>query len=243
MGLFSQNAKASVDPIAKAIARYQSARSNIIILVALTVINIVIMLTGSFTYFLFSACVPYFLVDIGMIFCGKYPAEYYEGYMLPSDFFGDEFLAIMGVLAAIILAFYAFFYFRTKKISVGFMVATLVFFILDTAVMVMFYGGDLDAFLDYAFHIYIIVAQVLGIRAASHLKKAEAAGEYHGEMSLFPTFGAPAAEAPVNADVADGAASEMQEPAEEASGEAAEEAAEKAVEEASSDAGTDQVFH
>ena len=48
--------------------RYHVGRINILILAAFTLINIVMLAAGNYTYFLFSAAVPYLLVDYGMFF-------------------------------------------------------------------------------------------------------------------------------------------------------------------------------
>ena len=57
--------------------KYMGARHNLLLVVVFTLINIVLLLVQSNTYFLFSATIPYFLADLGMVLCGKYPAEYY----------------------------------------------------------------------------------------------------------------------------------------------------------------------
>ena len=175
MGIFSRTVR-STDPLDIAARRYHTARTNILFLVVLTLVNLALQLAGSFTYFLFSASIPYYLVDMGRFLCGKYPEEVYGGLMTEADFLGGGFLALMIAIALIILAVYALLYFFSKQVRVGLMVTTLVLFALDTLMMLYLYGFAIDMIIDYGFHIYIIVAQVLGIRAAVYLKNAAAAG-------------------------------------------------------------------
>ena len=58
-------------------SRYKSARANILFVIGFTVLNIVLLLFQSDSYFLFSACIPYLAVDLGMILCGIYPETFY----------------------------------------------------------------------------------------------------------------------------------------------------------------------
>ena len=58
--------------------RYNTARHNILSVVIFTLINIILCVTNSGRYFLFSAFVPYMLVGMGMFECGLYPTEYYN---------------------------------------------------------------------------------------------------------------------------------------------------------------------
>lgn len=185
MGISKNNCKVKKDPTVTAVSRYMTARNDILLLVLMTVVNIALQVSGSFTYFLFSASVPYLLLDTARLLCGMYPAEYYPSNVTSADFFGKGLFAVMLVIALLIVAVYLFFFFRTKRVSVGFMSATLILFALDTVVLFLFCGISADLLIDYAFHVYIIVAQVLGIRAASYLKQEEAAGRFGGVIPSF----------------------------------------------------------
>ena len=50
--------------------RYSGARLNILLVAAFTLLNIIFLAAESGTFFLFSAYIPYLLVDMGMLFCG-----------------------------------------------------------------------------------------------------------------------------------------------------------------------------
>ena len=87
------------------VSKYSAARSNLLLIVVFTALNLLLLATNSGTYFLFSASVPYLIGDLGMFLCGRYPDELYEG--LEGMFFLDtSFFVIMMVIAFLILALY-----------------------------------------------------------------------------------------------------------------------------------------
>ena len=61
------------------ISRYSAARTNLLLMIDFSLVNILMLATNSGMYFLFSASIPYFITDIGMTLCGKYPEEFYQG--------------------------------------------------------------------------------------------------------------------------------------------------------------------
>lgn len=149
-------------------AKYTNARHDILLLVIFTVINCALLLLNANTYFLFSAFIPYSLVDDGMFWTGKYPAEYYEDFD-GLQFENDSYLVIMCVLAVICLAVYVLCWLFSKK-KVGWMIATLVFIVIDTLALLFFVGFAVDWLIDYLFHAYIIYCLVRGIIAHNKLK-------------------------------------------------------------------------
>ena len=58
-------------------AKYNNSRWNLLLVAAFTAINVIFLAVQSNSYFLFSAYIPYAMVDFGLFFCGMYPAEYY----------------------------------------------------------------------------------------------------------------------------------------------------------------------
>ena len=147
--------------------KYSAARSNLLIVVAFSLVNILMLATNSGTYFLFSASVPYLLTDIGMGLCGMYPPEYYEGlegmYILDKSVF-----AILFVISLLILGVYLICWIFSKK-KCGFLITALVLFSIDTVVMLLSYG--LSSIVDLVFHVWIIVILSMGINAHFKLKK------------------------------------------------------------------------
>ncbi len=148
--------------------RYQSYRHEIIFVVLCTVINAVLLLTNADTYFLFSAYVPYFMITMGMMMCGKFPAEYYED-LDGMELLDDSFLVVMCVLAAIGIGIYVLCWFMAKK-RVGWLVAALVLISLDTIAIFLLAGIDMTMILDYIFHGLIIYSLVMGIITDKKLK-------------------------------------------------------------------------
>ncbi len=147
--------------------KYSAARSNLLIVVAFSLVNILMLATNSGTYFLFSASVPYLLTDIGMALCGMYPPEYYEGlegmYILDKSVF-----VILLVISLLILGVYLICWIFSKK-KCGFLITALVLFSIDTVVMLLSYG--LSSIVDLVFHVWIIVILSMGISAHFKLKK------------------------------------------------------------------------
>ena len=140
--------------------KYQSARHNILLVVAFTLINIILLVTNSNTYFLFSAAIPYFIVDLGMLLCGKYPAEYYAGELAGMEVLNDTFFVVTLVVTAVILLLYLLSWIFCKKPRVGWMIFALVFFVLDTVGMLCLTGISSDAIVDVVFHGWVIFSLI-----------------------------------------------------------------------------------
>lgn len=152
---------------------YHMARHSMLLVIAFTAINIVMLLSGSFTYFLFSATIPYFIVDMGMLLAGKYPAEMYpEGWELPA--LGGGFLAVMVVLAFLVIALYFLCWLLSKKQRVAFLIGALVLFTVDTIALFVLYGIDATMLVDYIFHALFLFE--LGRGVYDYFKYKEQAG-------------------------------------------------------------------
>jgi len=152
-------------------SRYATARNNILLVVALTLINIVLLVTNANTYFLFSAYIPFFLVDLSMLLCGMYPADFYTGDFAGMEFLPKEFLVITLVIAAVILVLYLLSWVFSKKQKVGWLTFALILFGVDTLAMLLFQGFMMESILDYVIHAWVIFSFISGITAFSKLKK------------------------------------------------------------------------
>lgn len=150
--------------------KFMSARHNLLLVVIFTAVNIGLMLVNSNTYFLFSASIPYYLVDLGMFLCGKYPQEYYMG-MGELELLANSFLAVMIVIAVVILALYLLSWIFSKKPRVGWMIFALVFFVLDTLFMLAVMGITADMIVDILFHAWVLISLTSGIVSYFKLKK------------------------------------------------------------------------
>lgn len=152
-------------------SKYASARHNILLIVAFTVVNIILLVAQSNTYFLFSAYLPYLIVDFGMVLCGMYPAEYYGEDLSGIEFLDKNFLTVMLVIAAVVLILYLLSWIFSKKSRVGWMILALVFFGIDTIAMLALNGIALDMIVDIVFHVWVVVSLIGGVSAHYKLKK------------------------------------------------------------------------
>lgn len=150
-------------------AKYASARRDILIVLGFTIINIILLMTNSNTYFLFSAYIPYLIVGFAMLFCGKYPVEFYEG--LEMEFYGDAVFGVMLAMAAIVLVMYLLSWFLSDKGRVGWLIFAAVLFGLDTAGMLLLDGISGDNIMDIVFHAWFLISIIGGISACMKLKK------------------------------------------------------------------------
>lgn len=146
-------------------SRYSSSRTSLLIVILFTVINIVLLLLESDTYFLFAAFIPYYLVTLGMLMCGKFPAEYYTEELAGIEFVDSSFLAVTLIMAAVILILYFLGWLISKKHKVGWLIFSLVLFSLDTLSMLAMSGLVIDMLIDIVFHGWVIFELARGIYA------------------------------------------------------------------------------
>ena len=156
------------------INRYNSARANLLLVAVFTLINLLLLISKSYTYFLFSASIPYILTDTAMFLCGMYPEEYYleffEGEFTNAEFLGKSLFVVALVVSLVIIALYVLAYFLSKKQKVGWMIFALAFFVIDTLFLFIMYGFAVDMLLDIAFHVWVIVSLSMGIHAYFKIK-------------------------------------------------------------------------
>ena len=148
--------------------KYKSARLSLILFFAISVLNIVLALTGSDSYYLWTAIIPYYLVVFGMLYCGKLPPEYYED-LEGFEFWDPSVLTVFVVIAFIMIAFYGIFWLCSRKNRIGWLVAALVFVVVDTLGIFVF-GFDFSMILDVIFHVWMIYSLAVGIFAGRKLK-------------------------------------------------------------------------
>ncbi len=131
----------------------KAGRSNLLIAIILTVLNIVMLIAGSDSMLLFSISVPYYAVIFGVILGGQ------------------ELLITGCVIATVILLAYFLCWLFSKK-HVGWLIAALVLMIMDTLALIAFYmlAGEISGILDFIFHALIIYYIASGISSAKKLK-------------------------------------------------------------------------
>lgn len=139
----------------------KSARSTLLIAVAFTVLNIVLLLIGSNRYFLYSATIPYYLT--------------FFGYMFDNFMVGTYTLTGL-TMAVVPVAVLALSWYLSKQNHRWLMAATVVF-VLDTAAMVamLVWTGDIgSSVLDIVFHGWVLLCLIRGVRSAAWLKNMPA---------------------------------------------------------------------
>ena len=169
MGFFKNKNTQNMSESQKLASRYNSARHNILLVIAFTVINCVLCAAGSSSYFLFSAAIPYYFVTDGLYWTGNMPAEWYGADFQPDP--DNSYLYICLAVSVVVLAFFVLSWFLSKKHGYGWLVAALVLFAADTFAMFYFYGFSADMIMDFAFHAWVLVSLASGIIAAINLKK------------------------------------------------------------------------
>ena len=171
-GFFNQNQGLSERAMLE--NRYRSSRIDLLLVAVMTLVNIIFVITGSDTYFLFSATVPYLLSFVSALYCGMLSPEVYE--YLEIDPATAEFLPapvfyVALAIALIFTALYVLAFFLSNKGRYGWLIFALVFFIIDTLIMFGYYGISFDMIIDLLFHIWVLYYLIAGISAAKRFKE------------------------------------------------------------------------
>ena len=144
------------------LSQYRVARNEIMMAVAFTAINIVLLLINGLNNgvaFLFSITVPYYCVGYGMAFTNE---------------FGSAVFLASGIIAALIMLGLYIMFFVLSKERPGCLTTLLIMFSVDTlavTVMLFLFGFDASALFDVLFHALILFNLVRGVNAASKLKE------------------------------------------------------------------------
>ncbi|MBO5224488.1 MAG: hypothetical protein J6C23_08255 [Clostridia bacterium] len=154
---------------------YQSARWDIMLLIALTVINIGITLFTNESGYISAAAIPMFLVRLGKIMCGKMDNAFYEKNYPDIEFMDNSFMVWMIVAAVVIIGIYVLLWFLSQKYTVPLIIAGALI-LIDTVSMFFIYTDAFDffRFCDYAIHAIMIVMIAIGVHAGFKLKKIRA---------------------------------------------------------------------
>lgn len=140
--------------------RYNSARATLIAVVLFTAINIVLNYLDVGYYLVFCAAIPFYIVDFAKGLTGHYPPEFYEQGFEPLP---DAVYYAAIAVAAVITLIYLVFWIASSKGRYGWLIAALVFFIVDTVGLYFLYGFDTSMILDYVVHVVIIITMIAGV--------------------------------------------------------------------------------
>lgn len=142
-----------------------SGRHSLLLILIFTLVNLVMVLLDTGTYFLFSASVPYYLTLLGKAF---------------DNGFADGAWSVNGtctivalVVSVVVLTLYFLCWLLSDK-RPGWLTVALVLFVVDTVGMVAFtyllYDNPAANIIDVVFHVWAIVELFQAVRAHKKLK-------------------------------------------------------------------------
>lgn len=141
------------------LAAYGKARSNLLLMLGLTVVNVVLLAVGAPLSFPFSAFLPQLAVDFGLSF---------------TELTGNvAFILLGGALAAATVGIYLLSWKLSEK-NWRWLVTALVIFSIDCAALLawfVFTGFDAYYIIDILFHVWVMICLVPGARAGAELSK------------------------------------------------------------------------
>ena len=157
--------------------RYKTSRMNLLLVVVFTMVNLILLVTNSNVYFLFSAFIPNFIAEIGMFVCGRFPKELYTEELADMVFLDNTVFVILLIISVALTLLYLLAWYMSSKQRVGWLIFALAFFSLDTLGMLFINGISFDAAFDILFHAYVLYYLIIGVRAHYGLKRAKAEEE------------------------------------------------------------------
>lgn len=146
-------------------AKAKSGRHSLLLIIIFTIINLVMLLADSGTYFLFSASVPYYVTLL--------LKALENGFSTGAWVNGPATIGAL-VFSFVVLTVYFLCWLLSDKHR-GWLTTALVLFIIDTIAMLVFcwllYDNPLPNVVDLVFHMWAIVELFQAIRAQKKLRK------------------------------------------------------------------------
>lgn len=187
MGLFNKNADPNAaKPVKSPETTFAAARSNLLLVVGFTVVNLILTLVNANLYFLFSATVPQFILGLGYVFETT------------------TAITVAAVIAFLCAGVYLLCWWLSKKHH-GWMVVAMILFALDTLASLGMLLVDGSMFIDLLFHVWVLYYLISGTSAMVKMKKQAEQPEmpvYAEGAPVYPAEFAPPAE-PVYAQPAE----------------------------------------
>lgn len=171
MALFGNNQQIATSKAQVWANRYRNARMDLLCVVILTAVNLVLLATDGDTYFVFSASIPYAIASLARYMCGLYPEDWYEGGYGAYEFYDPSLFYMALAFGAVIVVVYLLCFIFSSKNRVGWMIAGLSLFSLDTLFMLWYYGITSDMVIDLVFHVFCVVMLACGVYAHFKLKR------------------------------------------------------------------------
>ena len=143
-----------MSPRTVAQTRYNGARANLLLVLFFTLINVLLLVLETGSYFLFSAEIPYYITTVGMML------SYETGISL--------YILVATVMAVVATLPYLICWIFSKK-HYGWLIAALVIFAIDTALMLYLYQ-IVSIIVDIIFHGWVIWCLASGIKYGRQLR-------------------------------------------------------------------------
>ncbi len=143
-------------------AKVKNGRHSLLLVIIFTVVNLVGLVTGSNTYFLFSAAVPYYMTAFGM---GMDMGLGAEGI--------STFTITALALSVVILAVYFVCWLLAKK-KIGWYIVATVLFAADILILLgicLSMDALTESIMDVVFHAWVIAELVQSINCHKKLQK------------------------------------------------------------------------
>lgn len=139
-------------------SKYASARANLLMVVALTAINLIFSAAQTDIYFLFAADLPLFVINFGQ-------ALFAETNFMP--------LLIAFVLIGILLSVPYLICWHFSKKHYGWMIGALIYFAFDCAFLLLVFllSFDVSLLIDIAFHAWVLFYLISGVKYGKQLKE------------------------------------------------------------------------
>ncbi|MBE5928610.1 MAG: hypothetical protein E7267_04450 [Lachnospiraceae bacterium] len=157
--------------------KYKSARSNLLLMLGFTVVNILLLVFNSDSMFLFSATIPYFLITIGI---------YAEIKIV---------MIVLSTIAVLNILLYFLCWLFSKK-HYAWLIVALIFFGIDSLAMIGLYifAGEVSGIFDLLIHIWVVYYLVIGIingRKLKTLPEETPISEYAEPIYSEPVYSEP----------------------------------------------------
>ena len=150
---------------------YGISRHGILIIVLFTLMNLIIKLRTYGDCFIFSAYIPYVLLEYGMLYSGVYPEGFDPGGLTRMAKYDTSFFSIMMVVAVVIVVIYMYCWKYSKKNRSGFMITALLMFSVDTLSYFMSNGVSFDGITEIIFRTVILIGLIAGVIAYFRIKE------------------------------------------------------------------------
>ncbi len=151
---------------------------NILLMIAFTLINVILLVCKQTTTFLFSASFPTYLVAGAADLCGWFGDEYYATAYPDGapEFLNISFFYVMIAVAAVIIALYVALWFLSRKKKVG-AILLVVLYAIDTVFALI--TVDIPALI---FHAWVMYYLIIGIKAFDGIRYAPTAEEVNAQI-------------------------------------------------------------